>query len=414
MPTIQELREKRTNIWAQAQEFNARHAKGEEMSPEDETSWQRALADIDELGTKIENRERTETLDKRFSEIDEQTRRDAAGGGTPDATSDDQAYRSAFDSYVRRGLDQVSPEQRAMLLAAHVDLESRAQGTATGGAGGYTVPEGFWAKVTETMKFYAQVTALAEVINTSQGNRLPWPTNDDTSNEGALLDENPSSHTELDLTFGQANLDAYTYTSKLVRASLQLLQDSAVDAEGLIARKLGVRLGRITNRHYTVGTGSSQPQGYITGATTGKTAASPTAFTWEEMVDLVHSVDVAYRSNATWALHDLVLAVIRKMKDDENRPLWQPSIAADVPDKILGYDYFVNNYQASAVAASAKTLAFGDFQAGFVIRNVQGGQLMRLGERYAELLQVGFFGFLRTDSVVQDASAIKVLVQAAS
>lgn len=414
MPTIQELRDKRTNIWAQAQEFNARHTKGDEMSPEDETSWQRALAEIDELGTQIENRERTDTLEKRFSEIDEQTRRDAAGGGAPDDTSDDKAYRSAFDSYVRRGLDGVSPEQRAMLLAAHVDLNTRAQGTATGSAGGYTVPEGFWAKVTETMKFYAQVSALAEVINTSQGNRLPWPTMDDTSNEGALLDENPSSHAEQDLSFGQANLDAYTYTSKLVRASLQLLQDNAVDAEGLIARKLGVRLGRITNRHYTVGTGSSQPQGYITGATTGKTAASATVFTWEEMVDLVHSVDVAYRSNANWALHDLVLAVIRKMKDDENRPLWQPSIAADVPDKILGYDYFVNNYQASAVAASAKTLAFGDFQAGFVIRNVAGGQLMRLAERYAELLQVGFFGFLRTDSVVQDPSAIKVLVQAAS
>lgn len=414
MATLQELRDQRAAAWAQAQEYNERTG---DMSAEDEAAWARALDEVDRLGELINNRERTEELDTRFSEIDDQT--GGNGGNRSDGTGGDGAnledqYRQAFETFVRHGQHDMPAEQRQLLLQRAVD--TRAQGIGTGGAGGFTVPEGFWAKVTETMLYFANVAQVSEQLSTSTGNKIPWPTNNDTANEGSLLAENTQIG-EQDLTFGQAELDAFMYTSELVRVSLQLLQDSGVDIEGFLARKLGERLGRIINRHYTVGTGSAQPQGYTVGATQGTTQslAGDNLFNdpqnaWRSVVDLIHSVDIAYRDGARFALHDLILAEVRKWRDADGRPLWQPSVAAGEPDRILNYPYLVNNYQDSVSGTAGDIpLFFGNFRQGFVTRTVAGGMLKRLEERYADFLQVGFFAFSRHDSVVQDASAIKYL-----
>lgn len=411
---IQDLVDKRANTWAQAQDFDTRKKAGDELSAEDQAAWTRALDEVDRLGAEIENMERTDKLDSRFSKLDEDAQRSAADlARTPEERDNAQAHNDAFNAYLRDGESGLSAEQRSVLVA-----QTRALGTTSGSVGGYAVPEGFWAKVTETRKFYASVAELAEVITTDSGASLPWPTNNDTSNTGALLDEN-TQITEQDVEFGQANLDAYTFTSKLIRVSLQLAQDSGIDLPSFIARKAGERLGRVENSYFTTGSGTSQPQGFITGATTGKTTAGGTAIIYNELIDLLHSVDVSYREGgaAAWAMHDLVLAYVRKIRDDSGgsglgRPIWEPSIQAGVPDSLLGYPVKVNNFMASTVATTNKTVAFGDFRAALAVRRVNGGQLMTLRERYADYLQVGYFAFERADSVVQDSSAVKLLVQA--
>jgi HK97 family phage major capsid protein len=431
MPTLIEMREKRANVWNQALEFNARHAKGDTMSAEDEAAWARALDEVDELKAKIDTRERTERLDKEFAEIDDRTTRGGTGDpsdGTGGASGGDGAslddYRKAFTSYMRFGLNELEPEER-QLVRKHFSADkgvARALGAGTGTAGGYTVPEGFWAKVTETMRYFGGVLqAGVETLDTDSGQDIPWPTNDDTGNKGALLSEN-TVVTEQDVTFGGKTLGAYMYSSKLVRVSLQLLQDSGVDIESFVARKLGERLGRIFNEHWTTGTGVNQPQGWVTGATTGATSAGATAITVNDIINLIHSVDVAYRSgpDVGFQLHDLTLAYVRKIRDDSGgaglgRPIWEPSIQIGQPDSLFGYATTVNNDMASppagVPATTQKLLGFGGWRSMYVARRVNGAQMLRLAERYADFLQVGFLGFERADGIVQDASAAKVLVQ---
>jgi len=193
------------------------------------------------------------------------------------------------------------------------------------------------------------------------------------------------------------------YTSKIVRISFQLLQDSAFDLESWLARKLGIRIARITNEHFTVGTGTSQPEGVVTGASQGKVGASgqTTSVTYPDLVDLEHSVDRAYRTNGQWMFHDSSLKALKKMEDSQNRPLWLPGIAQREPDMILGKPYIVNN-DMPEMAASAKSILFGDFSA-YCIRDVLGVQLLRLVERYADYLQVGFLAFARHDGGMLDA-----------
>ena len=418
---LQDLIDKRASVFAQAEEFATRRSAGEELSAEDQAAWTRALDDVDGLGAEIANLERTASLSSRFAEIDEQARSQGAGAGATGSADQGKAYRAAFEAYVRFGMGRLAPEQQELLqrgFAEFGDPELRALGASTGSAGGYTVPEGFWAKVSETMKHFGGAWDGAEVITTSTGNNLPWPTNNDTGNEGYILGENDSSSNEGDLSFGQKTLGAYTFVSGPALVSLILLQDTGIDIEGFVARKMGERIGRRKNRAFTVGTGSSEPQGFVTGATVGKTTASATAITYNELIDLEHSVDAAYRATGRcrYKFHDLVFAELRKIRDDSGgagvgRPLWQPTVQAGVPDTFNGYPYTIVNDMDSTVAATKKTVAFGDHQSAFAVRTVVGGQLLRLAERYAENLQVGFIAYERSDAVVQDASAVKVLQQ---
>jgi HK97 family phage major capsid protein len=112
-------------------------------------------------------------------------------------------------------------------------------------------------------------------------------------------------------------------------------------------------------------------------------------------------------------LADSSLAVIRKLKDSMGHPLWQPAVTAGAPDLLLGKPITIDQ-AVPAMAASAKSVLFGDFHAGYVVRRVAGGHLMRLTERYADYLQVGFFGFGRFDGQPDDTHAVRAYVNSAT
>lgn len=412
---IQELREKRANLWNEMDaNLEAAHAEGRGLAGDFQTKHEALEADMAALERQIGAEETALDAEARLARTIEDTpTKDERGN----PVSRDE-YDSIFRRFLQVGAADLEPRERQILMGAQTDVpEARALGVAAGGAGGYTVPEGFWNKVTETQKAYGRVQAVANQITTATGQDLPWMGNDDTANEGAILGEN-TQISEQDVTFTVKSLSAYVYTSKLVRVSFQLLQDSSLDVEAFLARKFAERLGRITNRHFTVGTGVSQPDGIVTGATVGKTAASATVVTYDELIDLVHSVDPAYRvaGRVRWMFADGVLAALRKIRDDSGgagvgRPLWQPSITAGEPDTFLGYPYEINQ-NMPAQTTGQKSILFGDFESGYVVRTVKGLSVIRLNERYADYLQVGFFAFQRQDGTVDDAAAFKALAQA--
>ncbi|MFI7137199.1 phage major capsid protein [Streptomyces massasporeus] len=409
MPTLQTLLDQRATAWNKATEFQSRAATEAEMSAEDRAAWDAALADVERLSADIEREERHQrlaTVD--YSQVIDATREaeEERHGGADKA----DAYANAWRSWVREGTTELSSEERTVLRSGWVDgKELRAQGVATGAAGGYMVPAPFRAKLIEAQKFYSSMRDVAEVITTETGATLPWPTNDDTANVGAILAEN-SQVTEQDVTLGTNDIGAYMYTSKLVRVSLQLLNDNAFDLESWLAGVLGRRIGRAQNQHFTTGTGTAQPEGVQTNAVIGKTGTTgqTTSVTYDDLIDLIHSVDPAYRNSgrAQFMLNDTTLAAARKLKDSQNRPLWEPSIQVGVPDGLLGYGYSINQ-DMPVMAANAKSILFGDFYAGYLIRDVQDVQLLRLAERYADYLQVGFLAFARTDGTPQDTAAYK-------
>jgi len=355
----------------------------------------------------------------------------ALGGATVqgrDAPLDDEAqYRAVFGRWAQHGMNELQPEDRSFLanLNGNTALnearnQARAAGVGTGAGGGFLVPQGFRRDLVIVQKQFGGMLQVAEQIDTDTGAAIPWPTNDDTGNKGAILSEN-TQVTEQDLTLGQAQLGAYMYTSKLVRVSYQLLQDSAFNFEVFLRNRLGERLGRAENEHFTIGTGTGQPQGITVGGTvrvtlaTGNTTGfSTTAVGYNALVDLFHSIDPAYRNERTrWMLHDTTVKNIVKLVDTTGRPIWQLGMQAGEPDMIFGRPITFNQ-DMPVPAANAKTIAFGDFNAGYVIRLVTGVLSLRLTERYADFLQVGFLAFQRCDGMVQNAAAFSLLQQSAT
>ena len=414
-----ELRERRMGLVKQAQDILVA-APAEGMSPEDEQRFDRLMGEADKVEANIK---RAEDLDADQRDI-ESAYRPAVKPDTRDDSDPEQraaaahkAESRAFTAYLRGGVSNLKGEQRQIMEAR---FESRSLAEATGSTGGYLVPQDFYRKLTEAMKWYGGMRQSgATVLQTSDGATMPFPSDNDTSNSGAILAENAQA-TETDMGFGSISLAAYTYTSKIVTVPLNLVQDSAFDLDSYLARKLGIRIGRIHNTHFTVGTGSSQPRGVVIDATSGKvgTTGQTTTIIYDDLVDLEHAVDPAYRPQAKFMLHDSSLKVIKKLKDGSQRPLWRSSLEGigvsigSNPDTINGYPYVVNNDMA-VMAANAKSVLFGDFS-NYFIRDVLGVQVMRLTERYADFFQVGFIAFARADGALVDAGTHPVAYYANS
>jgi HK97 family phage major capsid protein len=334
----------------------------------------------------------------------------AAGSGSEFTHLHD--YERSFDAYLRRGAGQLNSEQRAVLDK----YEFRDLSVGTNTAGGYTVPPGFAQRITDAMKAFGGMLEAANVIDTESGQSLVWPTADDTGNIGAILAENTAAPVQ-DITFGQKTLSAYMYTSKMVKVSYQLLNDSAFDLNAWLPEKFAQRIGRALNAHFTNGTGGGlQPVGLVPNLAVGKAGATGQTVTvsGDDLIDLVHSIDPAYRNaGSRFMMADSSVKVVRKLKDSSGQYLWQPGLQTGAPDTLLGYPVTINQ-DMPAMAASAKPIAFGDFRAAYVIRRVQGVAVKRFDERFADALQVGFLSFARYDGTVDDALAAKVYQNSAT
>ena len=237
---------------------------------------------------------------------------------------------------------------------------------------------------------------------------------DDTANVGVLLAEN-TADTDQDLVFTNRVLDAFKYSTRSIKVSEELLQDTAIDIEAIIREAFAERIGRIVNQHLTVGTGTAQPNGIVTAAGAGFTAAAVAAVSFDDLIELEHSVDPAYRSDPScrWMLRDTTLKLLRKLKDLEGNYIWQPAdFRSGAPASLLGYPYSINQAMA-AVGASARSVVFGPMNR-YVVRRVRELAVKRLVERFAEAHQVGFLGFARFDGELLDANAIKALAHPAS
>ncbi len=434
---LKELRDKQNELVAQARAALDEITDADESRAKElEEQHDRAMAEFDKLEARAKREEdsakRAATLAERAAELEEIDRSKRPGAGDKREAKKQEdvdpkvAQRDAFSSFLRFGFGGLSEEHRQVIrdqskqIRAIVgDTEARAQGVATAGAGGALVPEDYMAEIIMAMADYGPMNdaSVVRLVNTSTGADLPWPTDDDTANKGALIAEN-TQVTEQDVTLSSKTLEAYKYTTKLIRVSNELLQDSAFDMDSYLQDKMTERVGRILNQHFTTGTGSSQPNGIVTASTAGVEAASATTLTADELIDLEHSVDPAYRRSPScrFMFNDTTFKVIRKLKDGDGNYLWQAAdIRAGAPSTILGYPFSINqdmdSFGDSSPATDNRPVIFGDFNK-YVVRMVKALAVRRLAERYADFDQVGFVGFMRADAELMDTAAIKHLYAA--
>ncbi len=321
-----------------------------------------------------------------------------------------KAYATAFSGYLRRGLKGLSEPQRQTLESGRFnvkladlpedvrDIVYSAMGTGTDVLGGFTLPpEASQGLIVAMKAFGGMRKSRATVVTTSHGRELPWITTDDTSNEGSLLGEAQPATEATDMKFGAKSLMAYIYTSNYVRISFSLSQDTEYDLEGMLKNCFAERLGRVTERHYASGDGASKPEGITVSAQLGRAAPTGQASSVKvaDFTNLYHSIDPAYRDQAEWMMHDTSLLAAKLLVDGQGRPLWRSGLATKEPDTIEGRPFIINN-SIPAMAASAKSILFGDFSY-YTLRDVVPPMVIRLTERFIEYGQVAYLMFSRHD-----------------
>lgn len=422
MRTLQELRAKRSEAVMAARKL-VEDNPGDKWNNELDTKLDAIYADIDKMDGEIARTQRV--LDSIAAEQQLVGRRSEQLGASDARVVDlAQAEKAVLIGFLRNGATGITEKMlgdlRAAMAGAGMSAETiqNTMSTTTPSQGGYTVPRGFGGELLQEVAKIGGVRDMARIITTETGAPIDWPTVDETSQAGELLAENAAAAAQ-DVAFGTKALVTYKFSSKGVAVPIELLQDTAVDLEGYIRQALADRLARAANPYYTTGTGTSQPEGFITNAPTGKTGivGQTTSVIYDDLVDLIHSVDPAYRvsPNCGWMFNDSTLKVLRKLKDSQNHPLWQGSLTEDAPDSILGYRYAINQNMA-AMAANAKSIAFGDWSK-FVIRDALDIQLYRFTDSaYASKGQVGFLALMRSGSAGIHATynAIKLYVNSAT
>ena len=422
--TIQQLLDKRAGVYKQMEALKT--ARANDWTAADQEQWDKMHGEY-ELLTRQKN-----TLEE-MERLAEQNTPEPAPNAQPQKRTTPEEDRelmerramATFANYILRGDAAIDGEGKKLLK------ELRKQGTSildwerrgtnviatetTTTYGGYLVPVTLWTELERRMKLFGGMMQACRVINTDDGGLLNWPTNDDTAPTGNWLAEPRSAAlTVEDTTFNRVQYNSCTWGT-LAKFTIEMFQDERVNLlMEQITDIFSERAGRALNAAFTTGSGTGRPTGLLTSTSAGKTAASATAITKAEIIDLVHSIDPAYRTgpNVGFMMNDAILGYIRKLDfgSTNNDPLWQPSYTAGVQDRLLGYPVYINQDMDSTVAATKKTMVFGDFSK-YIIREVQRPSMYLMQERYMDELHKGLVMWCRYDGKLLQSNAIKHFLQ---
>lgn len=400
MSKILELREKRAKAWDAAKQFlDAKRGADGMLSEEDTATYDKVEQDVMNLGKEIERLERQVAIDAELSKATSTplTGKPGAKMGKDEKEKSGRAsdeYKGSFWNAMR-----VKAPMPSVLNALQEGTDSE---------GGYLVPDEFERTLVEALEEENVFRTLAHVIRTSSGDRkIPVVA---SKGSASWVDEE-GAYQESDDAFSQVSIGAYKLGT-MIKVSEELLADSVFDLEAYISKEFARRIGAREEESFFNGDGKGKPLGILAaagGAEVGVTAASATAITADEVIDLFYSLKAPYRKNAVWLLNDATVKQIRKLKDTTGQYLWQPSLVAGTPDTILGRPVKTSAFMPTA-AAGAKTIAFGDFKY-YWIADRQGRTFKKLSELYAANGQVGFMGTQRVDGKLVLPEAIKVLQQ---
>ncbi|MDM8356666.1 phage major capsid protein [Pandoraea communis] len=416
---LQQLRELRNSKAKEANEINNKYPADQRMPAAEAERMDSILAEIEAIDGDIARENRRAQLAAEDPAAQHAAAMNAATR-TPGAHGDETRALRAF---MAGGISNMADDDRARMLARQTPDIRNAMSTTTTTEGGFTVATEYQRSLEIAMKAYGGMRAVAHAIRTATGASMNFPTTDPTAEVGEIVGQN-SAVTGLDTTFSNISMDVYKYSSKKIALPFELVQDSFIDIEAYIQSLLAMRLGRIQNTHFTVGSGTGQPRGLITAASSGKVGATGQTLTviYDDLVDLEHSVDPAYRSQpgVGYMMHDSSVKVIRKIKDSQGRPIFVPGYEADAmvnggaPDRLMGRPIYINQ-DMPVMAANAESIAFGQLSK-YVIRDVMDLTLFRMTDSAFTLNgQIGFVGFLRTGGNLIDAGgAVKTYANSAT
>jgi HK97 family phage major capsid protein len=321
-------------------------------------------------------------------------------------------YKAAYAKYSRKGLDELSVEERKALSVG---------GDTTGG---YVVNPDMSGRIvkrnfeTSPMRAYASIQVIS-------GDALEGLY--DTDEAGAEWVAETQSRTETDTPdLGAWRIPAHEL-SALPRATQKILDDAEINIESWLADKVADRFGRKEADAFVNGDGTAKPRGFLTypdlttpdtfqiGAieqfdtgVNGDFPADPNG--GNVLIDALYGLKAPYRANATWFFNRSVTKAVRKLQDSDGAYIWQPGIAAGQPASLLGYPIAAFEDMPN-IATGSLSIAVGDMRAAYQIVDRIGIRTLR--DPFSAKPHIEFYTTKRVGGDVIDFDALKLIKFAA-
>lgn len=419
MSKLAQLRNQRNAKAKEANEINNKYAADVRMPAADAEKMDAVLAEIEAIDNDISRENRRAQLAAEDPAAVHESLMNAATKDPSKQGSESKALRA----FLAGGISNMDEADRARMLARQTPDIRNAMSTTTTTEGGFTVATEYQKTLEIAMKAFGGMRQVATRIQTGSGASMNFPATDPTAEEGEIVGQN-GAVSGLDTVFSNLALAVFKYSSKKIALPFELVQDSFIDIETYIQGLLAMRLGRVQNKHYTIGDGATQPNGLVTASGIGKTGTTGQTgiVIYDDLVDLEHSVDPAYRGmpGVGYMMHDSSVKVLRKIKDTQNRPIFVPGYEADAmvnggaPDRLMGRPIYINQHMP-VMAANAKSIAFGQLSK-YIIRDVMDLTVFRMTDSAFTLNgQIGFVGFMRTGgNLIDVGGAVKTYQNSAT
>lgn len=423
MSDLNELVDERQRAFHAAKEILDRCVEEKrERSAEENEAYERASADMARLKGLIDDAVRMNETERDIDTVRSALERfvtpeapAAPGRGSidawfRDAGSDDPTMSRGFDIDLTAGR-----KVAAAVRAGASEAEIRALYSDTGTSGSL-VPTTFVRQLYAYMEETSAMRQVGRVFQTEGGETLEFP-RVGTHAIGTQVIAQGTAIGGTDPVFEKMQLGAFKY-GQLVGVSRELLQDSGVDILSFLAQDLGYAVGRIAAPAYVTGNGTSAPEGIVTAAGTGvKTGGSLIPLDFDDLIGLVHSVASPYRPRASFVMNDETAGSLMKIRAGAGdtagtvlgQYLWQPSLQAGEPDRLLGYPVYTD-FSFATQGSAARSVAFGDFSA-YYIRDAGNLRVERSDDYGFNTDLVYFRAVLRTDAGLIDGRAVKTSSQ---
>lgn len=392
--TITEMREKRNKLVGMMDTFLDTHTtdKGT-LSAEDDKTYKDMETEVAQLTDSIHRMERREEIE---AELSKPTSKPLTG--KPMKADGDKAVKigRASDEYKKALLQAMRTNFRQISNVLQEGIDPQ---------GGYLVPDEYDKRLIDILTEENVMRTLGTNITTSGEHKI----NIAATKPAAAWIEEGGTLTFGDATFDQIILDAHKL-HVAIKVTEELLYDNAFNLENYILTQFGKALSNAEEDAFINGTGVGQPLGILAetgGAQVGVTSASSTKVTADEIINLVYSLKRPYRKNAVFLANDVCVAELRKLKDNNGQYLWQPSLQAGEPDRVLGYKVYTSPY-FPVPTAGGTAVAFGDFSY-YNIGDRGTRSFAELKELFAGNGMIGFVAKERVDGKLVLPEAIKLL-----
>jgi len=389
----------------------------ETVTAEARVSATKMLADVEVIEADITALEAIEKRQKSAQSFERSARPGSTNGGAVvDMTPEErkEKYGAALRDYARKNWQGMSQENRDLLTTSDT----------TGGA---FVPQIFSGILIDALKFYGPIAQkVDQKVTNNSGAPMKVSLDNDTGNGLYLLGtEGSSVPAETDPALQSKILGVDTVTGGLVKVSFQELEDSSFDLDAFIRNKFGIRHARGLESIVTLGKDSAgtvlpnSSTGGLVGMSTvsGTTTSLAAGIGWDDLTTAFGALDAAYINPTTaWVMNTNTRAYLLGLKDGFGRPYFTPDpVSGKAFAQLLGYDVVLNQAMPN-MGANAKPILFGDLKASYLLRTDGDPSILRLNERFADTLEVGFYLYQRVGGLTKNAgvSPIVNITQASS